>query len=366
VPSTLAGIVAAELARPAPAALEPMLAEIRRRHGAAVAAILFYGSCLRKMRRQARGRASDESRDQTRDEAGAPADTEPSGKMRDTVHNDIGREVHGIVDYDDGVLDFYVLVDSYRSAYDSVWLAWANATLPPNVFYCEVIAGGRTLRAKYAVISVDDFRRGASLAWLQSIIWARFCQPAICVYARDAAAVAAAAAAGVEAALTMVLIAAARLPADAPFRSEDLWQSAFRETYAAELRVESPGVIQEIYAADAARYDRVALEALRELEGRGALRLGTGSADALRVGMDASGRRRLRAGWRMRRFAGKPLAAIRLVKSMATFGDWLPYALWKLERHTGMRIELTAWQRRHPWIACWPVFVRLLRQRVLR
>jgi len=332
-PAALANIIAAELARPAPAALEPMVAEISRRHGAAVAAILFYGSCLRKTRERAR----DEARDDIRDDAR----------------------------YEDGVLDFYVLVDSYRAAYDSVLLAWANALLPPNVFYCEVVAGGRTLRAKYAVISTGDFRRGASLAWLQSIIWARFCQPAMCVYARDAAAMAAAVGAGIEAALTMVTVGMAQLP-DAPVRSEDLWQRAFRETYAAELRVESPQAIREIYAAAAARYDRVAVEALHELEGRGTLRLDTGSGDALRVHMGASQRRRLRTGWRLRRFLGKPLAAVRLVKSMVTFGDWLPYALWKLERHTGVHIELTAWQRRHPWIACWPVFIRLLRQGVLR
>ena len=316
-PAALADIVAAELARPAPAALEPMLAEIRRRHGTAVAAILFYGSCLRKARP------------------------------------------------DDGVLDFYVLVDSYRAAYPSVALAWANALLPPNVFYCQVDAGGRTLRAKYAVISTDDFRRGASLAWLQSIIWARFCQPAICAYARDAAAMAAAVGAAVEATLTMVTVGAAQFP-NGSLDGEELWQRAFRETYAAELRVESPQAIRELYAADGARYDRVALEALRELHARGTLRGDGGPGGTLRVSMDAAQRRRLRAGWRLRRALGKPLAAMRLIKSMVTFGDWLPYALWKLERHTGMRIELSDWQRRHPWIACWPVFIRLLRHRVLR
>ncbi len=332
-PAALAEIVAAELGRPAPAALEPMVAEIRRRHGAAVAAIVFYGSCLRK------------ARDQVGDDAL----------------------------YEEGVLDFYVLVDSYRAAYESLPLAWANALLPPNVFYCHVDTGRRTLRAKYAVISVDDFHRGASPAWLQSIIWARFCQPALCVYVRDAAAMTAAVAAGVEAALTMVSMAVAQLP-EAPVRSEDLWQRAFRETYAAELRVESPEAIRTLYTANAARYDRVAVAALRGLERRGALRVAAGSGDdpgaepgaALRVSMDPSRRRRLRTGWRVRRVLGKPLAAVRLVKSMVTFGDWLPYALWKLERHTGVRIELTPWQRRHPWIACWPVFVRLLRQRVLR
>jgi hypothetical protein len=82
--------------------------------------------------------------------------------------------------------------------------------------------------------------------------------------------------------------------------------------------------------------------------------------------MPADRRRRLRRGWTVRRFLGKPLAAVRLVKSMLTFGDWVPYALWKLERHTGVHIELTEWQRRYFWLACWPVIFRLLFRRVLR
>jgi hypothetical protein len=83
--------------------------------------------------------------------------------------------------------------------------------------------------------------------------------------------------------------------------------------------------------------------------------------------MSARRRRQLRLGWAVRRRLGKPLAAARLIKGMATFGaDWLDYALWKLERHTGVRIEPTRWQRRYPLVACWPVFARLLAQRLLR
>jgi hypothetical protein len=55
-----------------------------------------------------------------------------------------------------------------------------------------------------------------------------------------------------------------------------------------------------------------------------------------------------------------------LLKSALTFGDWLPYALWKLERHTGTRVELTDRQRRAPLIWGWPVIVKLLWQRALR
>ena len=49
-----------------------------------------------------------------------------------------------------------------------------------------------------------------------------------------------------------------------------------------------------------------------------------------------------------------------------SFGDWLPYVLWKLERHGGVRLELTQRQQRYPLVFGWPVILRLLRQRTLR
>ncbi len=312
----LTRLVASELERPLPGVLGPMIAEIHRRHPGAVAAIVFYGSCLRTGR------------------------------------------------YDDGVLDFYAMVDSYGAAYRSRLLAWANAVLPPNVFYVEVPDGSRVLRSKYAVLSRRDFREGNGPGWIQTIVWARFCQPAQLVYVRDEAVKEEVKQAAAEAVVTMIHRTVALVAAE-PFTPADLWQRAFAATYSAELRVESPDAIAGIYQAAAARYDRAARAALGVLTARGVL-AATVDGDSVRVTVDPGARRRLRVGWRVRQLLGKPLAALRLVKSMATFGDWLPYALWKLERHTGVRIEITEWQRRHAWIACWPVIVRLLARRVLR
>ena len=140
-------LVRAELLRPAPTAAVGLTDEILRRHGSAVAAVLFYGSCLRRRTNE-------------------------------------------------GVLDFYVLVDTYRDAYHSRLLAWANAALPPNVFYLEIESELGPLRCKYAVVSLRDFERGARPGGLRSGIWARVCQPALAVHRRHAPARAAAGAAG--------------------------------------------------------------------------------------------------------------------------------------------------------------------------
>jgi len=318
--SPLVRIITEELGQPGPHEALVLAAEIRRRHGATVAAILFYGSCLRT------------------------------------------QQIEG------GVLDFYVLVDSYRAAYCSRTPAWMNALLPPNVFYLEVQEGHKTVRAKYAVISSADFARAASPQGVHAIVWGRFCQPVLLVYARDEIARALVVRSAVEAAITMVTRMVALLPASGDtswFRSEDLWQYGFRETYRTELRPESREMIQKLYTAAPGRYDRVALEALRELERRGVLRVCV-EGQVLRVTMAVRQRRQMRLGWKIRRPLAKALYVVRLLKSAATFADWLPYVLWKLERHTGVRVEPSARQRKHPFLLGWPVIFRLLLRRALR
>lgn len=131
----LAQIIARELECPSPPEARALADAIRERvHD--VECVLFYGSCLRKQSAE-------------------------------------------------GVLDFYVLVGSYRKAYDSWLLAAGNAILPPNVFYIEVESEWGTLRAKYAVLSSKDFEQRVGPAWIYPYIWARFSQPAPLPYARD-------------------------------------------------------------------------------------------------------------------------------------------------------------------------------------
>lgn len=317
--STLSHLIAEEIRRPVPPAIHAFTTEICRRHGDAVAAILFYGSCLRK----------------------------------NTV---------------DGVLDFYVLVDSYRAAYASSLLSALNTVLPPNVFYLEIQDGRQILRAKYAVISCTDFQHAATLRSVHAIVWGRFCQPFVLAYTRDEEARALVIQTATEAVLTLVTRTIALLLSghDAwQFQAASLWQRGFQETYRSELRPERPATIRGLYEAATERYDRVTGMALHLLEQRGVVRLSQ-AGQRLVVSMEKQSQRRLRNAWRRRLPLAKALYALRLLKSACTFGDWLPYALWKLHRHTGVQVELTERQRRFPLIWGWPVIFRLLARRNLR
>ena len=306
--------VAEELAGPVPAAARILTQEIRKRYGGTVAAVLFYGSCLRQ-------------------------------------------------DTQEGVLDFYVLVDNYRAAYSSLYLRVANGLIPPNVFFLTHESDVGMLRCKYAVISRSDFERGVSPENVLPYIWARFAQPARLVYARDDEARHFAVDCCARAVVTLVRRLVVFLPARGQvqrFSSAALWHEVFRRTYGSELRTESEETVRDNYDANAERFDavgRLALEGLRqsgwllEVAQRGA-------SFEIRIPVW----RRLGALWRwqLERPLCKVVAFVRLLKNTTTFGDWVPYILWKLERHTGKPIEVSERQRRHPLVFGWPVLLRLL------
>ncbi len=313
--------IAEELGRSVPHAASRLTSAIVRRHGEAVSAVLFYGSCLRK-------------------------------------------ETH------EGVLDFYVVVDSYRDLYGAGWLALANAALPPNVFYLEEEDEALgTVRTKYAVISIRDFDHCVSARCWHPYIWARFAQPALCTYARDVISRDRVAAAVARAVVTMVQRLGVFLPATGRVQRYSLaalWQEALRRTYGSEFRGESMDVIRGHYLADPERYDAVGVEALETGVEEGWIDRASARGHSVEVEMPVARRLWGRLRWRLLRPVAVALAVMRLFKTSTTFGDWVPYVLWKIERHGGPKIEPTPRQREHPLIYGWPVIIRLLLKRDLR
>lgn len=242
-----------------------------------------------------------------------------------------------------GLMDFYVLTESDAAYHGRGLSALFNRLLPPNVYFEEVTPGGPA--AKVAVMRLVSFRHRMRRQSWDTTLWARFCQPALIVHARDGAAQGAILAALVEAHETAAWWAGHLAPVGGP---EETWQALFTQTYGAELRVEGQGRVAEIVARARPLYE--ALHA---------------ALIAPQAVSPADHRRAARA-WRARRLLGKPLNLARLIKAAATFRGGIAYALSKVERHTGRPVELSPWERRVPWLAAPVVLIRLLWQRRLR
>ncbi len=277
----LEALAAAALDAPAPDAAADILRLILAQHGGSVAAVLFYGACRR-------------------DGDGT------------------------------GLLDIYVLYDRHGDYHGRAVMAALTAVLPPHVVFLR--AGAAT--AKVAALSRAQFARRVRPGSLDTTIWARFCQPATLLHARDAEVrrwVAATLARAMQTAGTW----AVRLgpPEGGP---AECWQALFARTYGAELRPERRNRPALIYHADRAWFD-AAIDGVR-----------------------ADPARRWRAAWFARRVCGKPLNLLRLIKAALTFENGTDYILAKLARHGAVRIVPSAWQRRHPLLAA-PVLLWRIR-----
>lgn len=310
LPSALLDDIGQDCAKPVAPELHQLCTLVRERFGSSVAAVLFYGSCLR---------------------SGDPGD---------------------------GLVDLCVLVDRYADAYPGITLRLANAWLPPNVFMLQThTASGRTLQAKYAVLSLADFEAGTA-RWFQSYLWGRFAQPARLVYSRNEEVRRCVTAALAQAVLKLLR---ETLPCMADrFDPAGIWQRGLALSYGAEMRPESLDRPAQLATQNAAWFERLTAAAAPAVADIQALAPGLYGNN-----LSPGTRRRGQRQWQLRRMQGRPLQIMRLMKSVLTFENGIDYLAWKLERHTGHPVEVTPRLRRHPLIFGWPLLWRLLRERRL-
>ncbi|HHH35444.1 MAG TPA: hypothetical protein ENK48_01280 [Gammaproteobacteria bacterium] len=291
-------------------ALEALCQQLGARHGKALRAVLYYGSCLR---------------------GGDPFD---------------------------GLVDLYVVVDGYRQAGAGRGAALLNRLLPPNVFYMETSLPEGVVRCKYALMALDHLAACVGPRCFHSYFWARLAQPMGLLHPRDPATAQAIHALQAGAVLTFTRRVLPLLPE--VFTTADLWRQGLRLTYGAELRVEGGGRADEIFRRHEAYCQAVTPHALRAL--------GAEPVERGHWRNPASGgtRRRARMGWGVRTAQGKLLSVLRLLKAFFTFEGGLDYLAWKLERHSGVPVEITPRLRRWPLIFIWGLMWRLYRQGVFR
>ncbi len=283
----------------------------RELHGDSVRAVLFYGSCLR------------------------------SGNVHD------------------GLADLYLLVDDYQSAFNSRILAFFNKLLPPNVFYLEVPFEGHVLRAKYAVLSLSDFRKGTE-RWFHSYLWGRFAQKSGIIYAFDETV-----ARKVQEALACAVtrFVSQTLPRmEAQFTARGLWSRGLSLSYRSELRTEEPErAAERLFDANPGYYQILTGLALDASPFNVTV---TNDTETSYYQMEVSDQVRHLNGfaWRVRTLQGKILSVLRLLKGFFTFKGGIDYILWKVERHSEVRVEVSPSLRRLPPLAVVVIFWRLYRK----
>jgi hypothetical protein len=311
----LVQFIAEELARPVSAGAVAVTERVRELYGDAVRAVLLYGSCLRS-----------------------------------------GDDL-------EGVLDLYVLVDRYGAAYRNPLLVLTNTLLPPNVFYLETATDGRTVRAKYAVLSLSRLTRSTSPHTFEPYFWARFAQPCALVYAaapdvarRVAVALAAAVATCIGRGLPL-------LPER--FRLPDLWTATLRETYRSEVRAERSVAPVDLYRAAPQRYAEVSRLALPRLPWT--VSVEDVSGETWWTAKVPAWQRRLAPWiWRLRRVHGKVFFLLRIVRNALIFEGGVDYVIWKIERHSGVKVDPSWRKRRLRLLGLGAELLRLYRRGAIR
>ncbi|TAL01814.1 MAG: hypothetical protein EPO08_08985 [Rhodospirillaceae bacterium] len=294
----LRALIETEAKRPLPVTVTACTSYLRHRFGATTAGILFYGAGIRGVDPQT-------------------------------------------------LLDFYVIVDDPYAALNSAWAGLAAVVLPPNVYLVEVPLPGGIVCAKVAVIGRRAFFAGTTA--FSSHLWGRFAQPTIIAYARDRM---------IREDLIMALMTSARsmmtrtLPLmPSRFTARSLWARSLQECYAAELRPERAGRADVLVAENETRYETMTAAVLGPPDGDGCFKRPTAVHPA-----------QARIGWWFRRRWGKTTNLLRLMKAAFTFSGGLDYAVAKIARHTGVKVEITDKDRRHPLLAGIRVFLEARRR----
>lgn len=299
--SSVLDIIKAETLNP-PARVTEVMNIIRARHDGRVQAMVYYGSSLREL------------------------------------------------DNPNKMLDFYVLVDSYRKTHGTGPRALINRFIPPAVYYVEHTSQNGTISTcKYSILSLSEFEKRCSPRAFLSQVWGRFSQPCAVLWASDDAVLERVWAARLTAVETMADATVPLLAGKAT--AAELWGRGFYESYRTELRPESStGRSEEIVARFEERYTAITAGLYGDPNSDGEFTLPT------------AGKSRAKRNWMFRRILGKPAAAIRVLLGAATFDGGIDYIARKIENHSGVKLDPTPAQRKHPVLHSPVLFWKIWRQ----
>jgi hypothetical protein len=231
------------------------------------------------------------------------------------------------------LMDFYVLTESLNGVSDNAISRQLCGLMPPNVYYAEAINNGTVYRCKYAVLPVELLAQKVKPTTANPYFWVRFAQPMRLTWCADEIA---------KARVTQIIV---RAMETANAHARDLapqnnfsaqWAELFRNTYRTELRPEGASRADLIVEMQRTHFEFI-------------------SKHATIVKPAAM-------PWSLRRWHGKALSVLRLLKAAFTFQGGADYAAWKIKRHSGVDIKIQDWHRRHPIIASIVLLPKLLRK----
>jgi len=298
--TTLLDIIKSETLDP-PSRVTEVMDIIRDRHAARVQAMIYYGSSLRELDNPAK------------------------------------------------MLDFYVIVDSYRKTHGIGLRALMNKLMPPAVYYVEhTSADGTISTCKYSILSLPEFEKRCSTRTLLSQVWGRFSQPCAVLWSRNNDVLERVWAARAE---TVKVMAGETAPLlDGSATAAELWGRGFYESYRTELRPESStGRSEEIVARFSERYEAITTALY-------------GAPTDGQYALPREGKARAKRRWFLRRLLGRPAAGIRVLLGAATFDGGIDYIARKVENHSGVKLDPTPAQRRHPVLYSPVLFWKLWRK----
>ncbi len=253
--------------------------------------------------------------------------------------------------------DWFIVVDDYAEfyrhfadlvSYPSGFVAWLNRILPPNAIYLPV---EDSAGIKVMIISERDFDRAMNKRARDHFCQGRLVQKVAIIFARNEQARTS----------TRSYLQAARdgtldwvpLYAGDKFTVESYCRAMMQTSYGAEIRPESTGRVLEVIAQQQASLIETFQPVLDTGVERGVL-----ERDGLsyRLKIPASFGQRWRWRWYFRK--SKVRATLRWFKYVMTFAGWPDYIARKLERRSGIEIELTDAERRWPLLLLWPKIIK--------
>jgi hypothetical protein len=251
--------------------------------------------------------------------------------------------------------DFFVITDGYRGVFKRFSHWFLSYFLPPHIYHLRL---DEQLRCKYNLVSYRRFKRECSHRAKDIYILGRFGKRVALVYARDDEA---------RRKLTDCCFSAMSnvVPwtlrgMTAPFNEKEFTLSCLNLSYAGETRVEASSKVPKLFESEKKFYLEVYPALLKELpKARNLAKPGENGQFQPAGGSFIRGLRRLRFKWFLKK--SRIRGILRWPKFLVTVDEWVDIILGKIERTKGIKLEVTARQRRHPLIFAWPHFFRLLR-----